>query len=56
MSAMLCSNCGRAGIYWKNLGGLSPWTFCPHCNSAQSPIPEEPEPEEEEEPQEEGDK
>ena len=51
MTTMICNNCGRAGIYWKNLGGLSPWTFCPNCNSAQNPIPEEPEPEEEEGPE-----
>jgi len=52
MATMICSNCGRAGIYWKNLCGLSPWTFCPNCNSAQPPMPEEPE-EEEETPEEE---
>jgi len=48
MATMICSNCGRAGIYWKDLCG-SPWTFCPNCNSAQAPVPEEQEPEEDEE-------
>jgi hypothetical protein len=46
MGTMICNNCRRPGIYWKNLGGLSPWTFCPNCNSAQFPIPEETEPDE----------
>ena len=52
MTTMICNNCGRAGIYWKDLCGVSPWTFCPNCNSAQRPIPEEQEPEEEETPEE----
>ena len=52
MATMICNNCGRAGIYWKDLCGVSPWTFCPNCNSAQRPIPEEQEPEEEETPEE----
>jgi hypothetical protein len=28
-------------MYWKNLGGLSPWTYCPHCDGPRLPIPEE---------------
>jgi hypothetical protein len=52
MGTMICSNCGRAGMYWDGLCGISPWTFCPNCKSRQLPIPEEPEPEEEEEPEE----
>jgi len=48
MSAMVCSSCGRMGMYWENLAGLSPWTYCPHCEGPRQPTPEEPEPEEEE--------
>lgn len=38
---MICSTCHRLGMYWKNLGGLSPWTYCPHCDGPRLPIPEE---------------
>lgn len=35
MGTMVCSKCGKTGIYWKNLGNprvLSPpYTYCPHC-------------------------
>jgi hypothetical protein len=47
MGTMICNNCGRPGMYWKDLCDLSPWTFCPNCNSRQLPTPEEREPEEE---------
>jgi len=44
---MICSNCGKAGIYWKNLGGprvLSPpYTYCPHCGGKNCQKFEEPE-------------
>jgi hypothetical protein len=50
MSQMICGNCGRYGIYWKNLGGLSPFTFCPNCENTncQKPQPLEQESEGEE--------
>jgi len=38
-------------MYWKDLCGISPWTFCPNCNSRQLPTPEEREPEEEPDPE-----
>jgi len=49
MATMICSRCNRYGIYWENLCGLSPHTYCPHCKSRQAPVPEEREPEEDEE-------
>lgn len=51
MSTMVCSICGKYGIYWKNLcglSGLSPYTFCPHCRNTNCQQPE-PQPEEGEE-------
>lgn len=48
MSQMICSNCGRYGIYWKDLTGVSPYTYCPHCRCTNCQMSEEP-PEEEEE-------
>ena len=47
MTQMIC-RCGRLGIYWKDLAGLSPYTYCPHCGGFNCQQPEEPEPEEEE--------
>jgi hypothetical protein len=47
MSTMICGNCGRYGIYWKNLGGLQPYTYCPNCNGTNCQKPEEPHFEEE---------
>lgn len=38
MTTMVCSNCGRTGIYWKNLTGL-PWTYCPHCEGTNCQRP-----------------
>jgi len=40
MSQMICSICHRYGIYWKNLGGLAPYTFCPRCNNTKCQQPE----------------
>ena len=42
MTTMICSNCGRMGIYWKNLGSASlmPWTYCPHCGGRNCQEPE----------------
>jgi len=33
MSQMICGNCGKYGIYWKNLASQydAPSTYCPHC-------------------------
>jgi hypothetical protein len=42
MSTMICGNCGRYGIYWKNLTGLSPYTSCPNCGGTNCQKPEEP--------------
>ena len=28
---MICS-CGRAGIFWRNLGQLNEHTYCPNCH------------------------
>jgi hypothetical protein len=33
MATMICSICGKYGIYWKNLSGLSPYTYCPNCGN-----------------------
>lgn len=38
---MTCSICGRTGIYWCGLSGPSPYTFCPSCNMATDPVPED---------------
>jgi hypothetical protein len=46
MSTMVCGNCGRYGIYWKNLSGLSPYTYCPNCGGTNCQTPEEPREEE----------
>lgn len=40
MSDMICSRCHRYGMYWQNLTGLSPYTYCPHCQSRQLPVPQ----------------
>jgi hypothetical protein len=42
MGTMVCSACGRVGIYWAGLSGPSPWTFCPNCKEARDPMPEDP--------------
>jgi hypothetical protein len=44
---MICSVCGKLGIYWKNLAGPSPYTYCPDCGRSVPPVPEELEIEEE---------
>ena len=31
MSTMYCAKCHLIGIYWKNLGGINEYTFCPNC-------------------------
>ena len=36
-------------MYWKNLSGLSPYTYCPYCKVTAPPIPEEDELDENEE-------
>lgn len=36
-------NCGRYGIYWKNLHTLSPYTYCPHCKKINCHIVPPPE-------------
>jgi hypothetical protein len=33
MIDMICSICHRYGIYWKNLSGICPYTFCPNCHN-----------------------
>lgn len=38
MGTMVCSICGKYGLYWKNLGGLSPWTYCPHCGGTNCQV------------------
>ncbi len=43
MSTMICNNCGQYGIYWKNLTGIHPFTYCPNCggtNCQRLPPPE----------------
>ena len=42
MGTMVCSRCGRTGMYWSGLSGLCPRTVCPHCQSPEPPIPEPP--------------
>ena len=42
MSTMVCGRCHQYGIYWKNLGGLQPYTFCPNCGGGNCQMPEEP--------------
>lgn len=37
---MICDACGRTGIEWHNLTGLSPYTRCPHCGSTNRRRPE----------------
>lgn len=32
---MICSNCKRHGIYWKDITKISAYTFCPHCRQIQ---------------------
>uniref|UniRef100_A0A6M3KD68 Uncharacterized protein n=1 Tax=viral metagenome TaxID=1070528 RepID=A0A6M3KD68_9ZZZZ len=49
MTMMVCSICGRYDIYWKNLTGLSPYTYCPNCGGTNCQIPEPQQEEEEEE-------
>ena len=46
MATMVCGLCGRMGIYWADLGGLSPYTRCPHCGGRNCQRPKEPEEEE----------
>jgi hypothetical protein len=41
MATMICSVCNKYGIYWKNLTGLVPHTYCPHCQSVNCQVPEE---------------
>lgn len=50
MSTMICDCCGQTGIYWKNLTGLSPYTYCPNCGNTncQKPEPRQEEPDDEE--------
>ena len=33
MGTLVCSKCGKTGLYWKNLAGIlyPPYTYCPHC-------------------------
>jgi hypothetical protein len=40
MGGMRCGMCGRMGIYWKNLTGMIPWTYCPHCEGTNCQEPE----------------
>lgn len=49
MTTMICGNCNQYGIYWENLTGLQPYTYCPHCKGQNCQTPEEPHWEEEEE-------
>jgi len=39
MATMICGNCGRTGIYWRDLWGLSPYTYCPNCMDCYRPRP-----------------
>ena len=39
-STMICNNCHQYGIYWKNLGGITPYTYCPHCHHTNCQAPE----------------
>jgi len=48
MSTMVCGRCGRTGIYWKDLTGLSPYTYCPNCGGYDCQEPELPIEEDEE--------
>jgi hypothetical protein len=41
MAHMICSNCGRPGIYWKDITKLSAYTYCPHCQGTNCQVPEE---------------
>jgi hypothetical protein len=41
MPQMLCSKCGKYGIYWTGLGTISPYTECPHCGRKNCHIQEE---------------
>ena len=41
MGTMVCSVCGNYGIYWKNLGGLRPYTYCPTCGGTDCEMPEQ---------------
>jgi hypothetical protein len=40
MGSMVCSICGYHGIYWKNLGGLQSYTYCPTCGNTNCQMPE----------------
>jgi hypothetical protein len=31
MAQMICSKCHKFGIYWKNLGTINEYTYCPNC-------------------------
>jgi hypothetical protein len=46
MSTMVCGCCHRYGIYWKNLSGITPYTYCPSCGCTNCQKPEEPRQEE----------
>jgi hypothetical protein len=37
---MICSLCHQRGIYWKNLTGLVPYTYCPNCGETNCQEPE----------------
>ena len=41
MSAMICGYCGKPGIHWENLAGLTPYTICPHCGGTNCQVPED---------------
>lgn len=41
MATMICSICGRAGIYWKNLTAIfGAYTYCPNCGGTNCQRPE----------------
>ena len=46
MSTMICDICHMYGIYWKNLTGMNPYTYCPNRGNTNC---QEPEPRREEE-------
>jgi hypothetical protein len=29
---MLCIFCKQFGVFWKNLGTIAPYTYCPNCS------------------------
>lgn len=45
---MICSRCGKAGIYWENLTGMA-YTYCPNCGGRNCQQQEEQVEEQEEE-------